>query len=87
MGRGYLRKIQTIEEKHSYTDSYSKKNGPDDLDEDNEDEFELPEDDYGKEEEDELDEDALTAESYRTTIDENPEDLDITVDDLDDEDY
>src|SRR5574344_855200 len=67
-------KFKPIEEKHSYTDSYSKKNGPDDLDEDNEDEFELPEDDYGKEEEDELDEDALTAESYRTTIDENPED-------------
>lgn len=83
-------KFKPIEEKHSYADSYSSKNGLDDideLDEENEDEYELPEDDYGKDEEEELDEDALTAESYRTTIDENPEDLDITVDDLDDEDY
>ena len=33
------------------------------------------------------DDDELTEESYRTTIDENPEDLDITVDDLDDDEY
>ena len=50
--------------------------------------MDLPEDTYNMPDEDEdLDEDALTAESYRTTIDEKPEDLDITVDDLDDEEY
>lgn len=58
-------------------------NDDDDLDDDDD----LPEDNYGKDDDDDLDEDELTAESYRTTIEENPEDLDITVDDLDDEDY
>jgi len=37
------------------------------------------------EDEDELDEEQLTEESYRTTIDENPEDLDLTVEDIADE--
>ncbi|MEE1317757.1 MAG: hypothetical protein U0K35_11110 [Prevotella sp.] len=59
----------------------------DELDEDLDDD-DLPADTYGKDDEDDdLDDDELTAESYRTTIEQNPEDLDITVDDLDDEDY
>lgn len=37
------------------------------------------------EEDDDLDEDKLTEESYRTTIEENPEDLDLTVEDIADE--
>lgn len=67
-------------------DTYSKfdMDGNDDDDED----YDLPEDTYGRDDDDdELDDDELTAESYRTTIEENPEDLDMTVDDLDDEEY
>lgn len=53
------------------------------------DDAQLPEDNYDKEDPDDEDPDdeKLTEESYRTTIDETPEDLDITVDDLDDEEY
>ena len=37
---------------------------------------------------DEFDEDKLTEESYRTTIEENPEDLELAADDVtDDDDY
>ena len=36
---------------------------------------------------DEFDDDKLTEESYRTTVEQNPEDLDIIVDDLDDDEY
>ena len=80
-------KAKPIEERHSFSDSYSQNNDFDDMEEDDED-YELPEDNYGKDEdEDMLDDDELTAESYRTTIEENPDDLDITVDDLDDEEY
>lgn len=59
----------------------------DDEDLDDED-IDLPEDNYNSpdEDDDELSDDELTEESYRTTIDETP-DLDITVDDLDDEEY
>lgn len=69
-------------------DILSHKSFTGDDDENDDDEYDLPEDTYGKDDDDdELDDDELTAESYRTTIEENPEDLDITVDDLDDEDY
>lgn len=55
-----------------------------DIDEDED----LPIDTYNmSDDDDEMDDDELTAESYRTTIEESPEDLDITVDDIDDEDY
>lgn len=57
-----------------------------DEDEEKEDYDKEDEDSFDKEEE-ELDDDVLTEESYRTTIDETPEDLDVTVDDLDDEEY
>lgn len=60
-----------------------------DIDDDENDE-DLPEDKYNSrddDEDDDIDEDELTAESYRTTIDANPEDFDMTVDDLDDEEY
>lgn len=74
-------------EKHSILLGDDNRSHFDDEDGDNED-MDLPEDTYNMPDEDEdLDEDALTAESYRTTIDEKPEDLDITVDDLDDEEY
>lgn len=79
-------KLKPVIEKASHKDTLG---GFDDEDLDNDEDYDLPEDTYNKpdEDEDEMDDDELTAESYRTTIDENPEDLDITVDDLDDEDY
>lgn len=59
--------------------------------EDNDDEEEeLPDEKekYNDDDEDDFDEDKLTEESYRTTIEENPEDLDLTAEDVaDDEDY
>lgn len=60
-----------------------------DYDGDEDEDADLPEDKYSNidEDDDDIDEDELTAESYRTTIDTNPDDLDITVDDLDDEEY
>lgn len=60
-----------------------------DFGEDDDDDIDLPEDTYNKpdDDDDEMDDDELTAESYRTTIEANPEDLDITVDDIDDEEY
>ena len=58
-------------------------------DDDEEDEdMDIIDDNYNKDDDDDIpDDDELTEESYRTTIDENPEDLDITVDDLDDDEY
>ena len=61
----------------------------DDIDDDDEDAPEI-EDNYGKpdEEDDAFDEDKLTEESYRTTFEENPEDLSLdAVDASDDDDY
>ena len=58
--------------------------GDDEQDED----MDIIDDNYNKDDDDDIpDDDELTEESYRTTIDENPEDLDITVDDLDDDEY
>ena len=59
-----------------------KYDGEEDDDED------LPEerDTYVDEEEDDFDEDKLTEESYRTTIDENPEDLDLAAEDVAEDD-
>lgn len=59
------------------------------LGEDSDDE-DLPEieDDYNKpDEDDEFDEDKLTEESYRTTFDTNPEDLELADEDVSDDDY
>ena len=58
-------------------------------DDENDDE-DLPEvdDKYDDDDDDTFDEDKLTEESYRTTIEENPEDLDLTAEDVaDDDDY
>lgn len=80
-------KLKPIVEKTSFFDEDPSLNIDNDEDNDDED-YDLPEDTYGKDDDDdEMDDDELTAESYRTTIEENPEDLDITVDDLDDDDY
>lgn len=59
----------------------------DDEDNDDDDIDDMPTNGYDDDDDDDIDEDELTAESYRTTIDTNPEDLDITVDDLDDDEY
>lgn len=60
-------------------------------DEENEDDEDLPEtkEDYDDpDDDDSFDEDMLTEESYRTTIEENPDDLDLTAEDVaDEEDY
>ena len=59
-------------------------------DEDDSDE-DLPEetkDEYNEDDEDDFDDDKLTEESYRTTYEENPEDLDLEAEDVsDDGDY
>lgn len=67
-----------------YTDDDTRKYDGDEEEED------LPEerDTYGDEEEDDFDDDKLTEESYRTTIEENPEDLDLAAEDVaEDDDY
>lgn len=82
-------KLKPKVEKKSYLDDpFSSNKDGRDSDDDDDDDYDLPEDTYGRDDDDdEMDDDELTAESYRTTIDENPEDLDMTVDDLDDEEY
>lgn len=78
-------KVKPLAEKVSideFESNYDNEDAADDED------FDLPEDNYGKDEDDEeIDEDELTEESYRTTVEQNPEDLDIIVDDLDDDEY
>lgn len=67
-----------------YDDDDFGRRGDDEEDED----MDIIDDNYNKDDDDDIpDDDELTEESYRTTIDENPEDLDITVDDLDDDEY
>jgi len=81
-------KLKPIVVKKSYYDEDGTKYDIEDDDNDNDEDFDLPEDDYNKpDEDDDPDDDELTEESYRTTVEENPDDLDITVDDLDDEEY
>lgn len=82
-------KEKPLQEKlHSLYNDSSEGGHDFDGEEDSED-YDLPEDKYADndDDDDDYDEDELTAESYRTTIDTNPDDLDITVDDLDDEEY
>ena len=58
-------------------------------DSDEDDDEDLPEIDekYDNDDDDDaFDEDKLTEESYRTTIEENPEDLDLTAEDVADDD-
>ena len=78
-------KVKPLAEKVSideFESDYDNEDGADGED------FDLPEGNYGKDEDDEeIDEDELTEESYRTTVEQNPEDLDIIVDDLDDDEY
>ena len=78
-------KVKPLAEKVSIDEFESNYDGEDTADDED---FDLPEDNYGKDEDDEeIDEDELTEESYRTTVEQNPEDLDIIVDDLDDDEY
>lgn len=82
-------KVKPLAEKPrlKYTNDDAGKYGPEDGDDDED----LPEvdDKYGDDDDDdEYDEDKLTEESYRTTIDEDPEDLDLEAADVsDDDDY
>ena len=78
-------KVKPLAEKVSIDEFESNYDGEDTAEDED---FDLPEDNNGKEEDDEeIDEDELTEESYRTTVEQNPEDLDIIVDDLDDDEY
>lgn len=80
-------KVKPLAEKPVFNDELGKKSFDDEEDGDDED-YDLPEDTYNMpDDDDEMDDDELTAESYRTTIEASPEDLDITVDDIDDEEY
>lgn len=82
-------KVKPLAAKYHFKGSGSSDEFDYDDNDDDDDDYELPVDDYNKPDEDDdmLDDDALTAESYRTTVEQNPEDLDITVDDLDDDEY
>ena len=89
MDRGYLCQGET----NGCSDSYEVPT-PEELSEeedllDNDDE-ELPEDEDEKkrndEDDEDYDEDKLTEESYRTTFDTNPEELDIQADEVGDDD-
>lgn len=83
-------KVKPVAEKLVNVEDLEIKSRYDRADDDEEDEdADLPEDTYNQPDEDDdiPDDDELTAESYRTTIDEDPESLDITVDDLDDDEY
>ena len=67
-------------------DEYSKYN--DDEDDDDDEDIELEdENNYDDEDEDEFDEDKLTEESYRTTFDTDPEDLNLEAEDVADDEY
>lgn len=79
-------KVKPIVEKPKTKFDFDDNDFDDDLDNDDED---LPEveDDYNKpDEDDEYDEDKLTEESYRTTFETNPEDLELS-DEVVDDDY
>lgn len=59
-----------------------------DFDDDDDDSDVIVKDDYyNNDDDDDIDEEALTAESYRTTIDEDPDDLSLDSADISDEDY
>lgn len=64
-------------------------NDDDDLHEKEYDDEDLPDDKYGDDDDDDdtFDEDKLTEESYRTTFDTDPEDLNLEAADVSDEDY
>lgn len=80
-------KVKPVAEKPVFNEESNNKLSGEDDDNDDED-YDLPEDTYNMpDEDDEMDEDEMTEESYRTTIEANPEDLDITVDDIDDDEY
>ena len=59
---------------------------PDDLEDDDSD-VEVKDDYYNNEEDDDIDDDSLTEESYRTTIEEDPDDLSLDAAEISDEDY
>ena len=75
--------VAKIEEKESFTSKFG--------DEDDDEDADLPEieDNYGDDDDDdEFDEDKLTEESYRTNVDADPEDFDLSAADVsDDDDY
>lgn len=80
-------KAKPIIEKSDDDEELKKKSAFGDEDDDDED---LPEidDNYGDDDEDDFDEDAMDEESYRTTIETDPEDLDLSnVSEGDDDDY
>lgn len=63
------------------------KNGSFDDDDDSDEDLPEIEDNYNDDEEDGLDDDMLTEESYRTTVEEDPEDLDLNEVEGEEEDY
>jgi len=80
-------KAKPVIEKVEEDETKNKKKTYGDEDDDDED---LPEidDNYGDDDEDDFDEDAMDEESYRTTIETDPEDLDLSnVSEGDDDDY
>ena len=58
----------------------------DDEDDEDDDDLDLPDDKYDDDDDDTFDEDKLTEESYRTTFDTDPEDLNLEAEDISDED-
>ena len=58
---------------------------PEETDDDSD--VEVKDDYYDNEDDDDLDDESLTEESYRTTIEENPDDLSLDAAEISDEDY
>ena len=58
----------------------------DDEDDEDDDDLDLPDDKYDDDDDDTFDEDKLTEESYRTTFDTDPEDLNLEAEDVTDDD-
>lgn len=82
-------KVKDVDEKpHAEYDEKKLSDDPDGDDEDSDEDLPEIDDRYSDDDDDDFDEDKLTEESYRTTIDENPEELSLEAEDVaDDEDY
>lgn len=75
-----------LEKPVSFKDEEVREKKYSDNDDDEDEDEDLPDDKYDDEDEDAFDEDKLTEESYRTTFDTDPEDLNLEAEDVSDDD-
>lgn len=80
-------KLKPLEEKpHLEFEEDKKRHKNDDADDDDDLLDDIPENKYDDDDEDDFDEDKMTEESYRTTIEEDPEELSLEAEDVADDD-